>query len=230
MKRLLFAAAVVFGMSVSPASAASIVYTTSGANSVAGTATFTAIDSNHFSVTLENLTALISQTAQELDGLTFRLAGGGSPTLTSVSAPSILDCSSDHVYPCDPYAGVVAPMDGWASSTAAGLTTLAPQGLHPYAIINSSYQLPSSGNGNLANPQHNPFLVGPVVYNYTGSLTSLSDVTFFWGTVPAITTGSCSSGCTTFQQTDTPVPEPASLVLLGSGLIAAARSRLKKRA
>jgi hypothetical protein len=181
-------------------------------------------------------------TAQELDGLTYRLSGTtGSLALVGVSAPAIIDCSGDNTVPCDPYSGVVPTNDGWGVSTTAGLSNLTttPLGFHPFAIINSTYGLPASGDGNLANGEHNPFLIGPVVFTFNGQFTGVSDVTFFWGTTPDTTTGTCTSGCTTTTSTTsttsttttTPstVPEPGLLALLGAGLGAAAQ-RLRRRA
>src|SRR6187402_815231 len=100
MKSFAVAVAITLGFSATPALAAPIVFTTSGTigvDSVAASATFTTIDANHFSITLENLTTQISKTVQELDGLTFR-TGSGSPTLDSVLAQGILNCSGYHSY------------------------------------------------------------------------------------------------------------------------------------
>lgn len=213
------------------ADAAPIVFTTSGVNSVSGKATFN-FSASSFTVTLENLTASLSQTAQELDGLTFKLSpGGAAPTLTSVAAQGILDCSGDHVFPCAAYGGAVPANDGWGVSTNTGLSNLTtlPLGFHPFAIINPNYVLPAQGNGNLANPQHNPFLMGPVVFTFIGAFTGVSDVTFFWGTRPDTTVGVCLQGCDSFESTAIPTPEPTSMVLLGTGLAYAARRRVRRK-
>jgi hypothetical protein len=208
-------AALMLALSAAPALATPIVFTTSGAGGVTGTATFS-FSATSFTVTLDNLTSPTSMTAQELDGLTFDLTGSGSPKLVAVSAPKIVDCSSRHSLPCPNFTGTVPADNGWGASTISGLTdlTTVPLGFHPYAIINSNYTVPSTGNGNLANPQHNPFMVGPAVFTFTGSFTNVSNVKFDWGTQPLVTVG--TRGMTP------PVPEPGSIVLFATGLFGTA--------
>jgi hypothetical protein len=213
--------ALMLALSAAPALATPIVFTTSGTGAGSdhqlGKATFT-FSATTFTVTLDNLTSPTSFTDQELDGLTFDLTGPGSASLTSVSAPKIVDCSSAHSTPCPAFAGTPPVNDGWGATTTSGATTLTtvPLGFHPYAIINSDYTVAKKGNGNLNNPQHNPFLVGPVTFTFSGSFTNVSNVKFDWGTGPFVTVGK-SGGSTT-----PPVPEPGSVVLLGTSLLGAA--------
>ncbi len=217
----------------SSASATPITFTTTGTasgNPVSGQATFD-FGPTSFTITLENLLDPTEFISQMLDGLSFRLLGGsGNTSITGATAAGILQCGGDNLAPCDPYVGPVPTNYGWLTSTSGTITTIAPNGYKPFGIIDTSYSLPSNGNGGVANPSHNPLLVGPVIFTMSGGYTGVSDVTFFWGTVPDRTTGTCTN-CGGGGGNDplTPVPEPGTLILLGSGLVAAAhRARRTK--
>src|SRR5207237_572256 len=84
----------------------------------------------------------------------------------------------------------------------------------------------------LPNSQHNDYLLGPVAFNLSGSftgLTSVSGVTFLWGTTPETTTGGTTLGCTANCVLIQPAPEPGSLALLGLALSGLAWVRRRVR-
>ena len=157
---------------------------------------------------------------------------GSTPALTGVpSIGAIVNCTSG-TFPC-PAGGGSSPY-GWGAGTSLGETVLAagyhpPPGsiaFHDYAIINDSYTASSLGSGGLGNNGHNPLLIGPVTFAFSGAFTGVTDVSFLWGTDGAPTNGICLTCSTdTHDGDDPPVPEPASMLLFGTGLLESAQRR-----
>jgi hypothetical protein len=77
------------------------------------TAVFNFSSRNSLTITLTNNVAPTTFITSEVDGLRFSLTSmPATVTLQSVSAPSVIDCTSG-VTPCPPGAGSM-PYDGWA--------------------------------------------------------------------------------------------------------------------
>jgi hypothetical protein len=198
-----------------PAFSTPIVFTASGTagdgrpENAKATIDFTSL--TNMTITLENTAGPgeLGGISSVLDGFKFTFSSApASITLSEVDPIKVVDCSSgtcvDSLTGASPYSW------GVSGTLANPLLAAGTTSFKPYGIINGNIETTDG----IPNAQHNPYLMGPVVFKFTltglDAIPNISSADFYFGTVPDIQRG----------VPGTPVPEPSTLFLIGSGLIA----------
>jgi hypothetical protein len=177
-------------------------------------------------------TSNMTSIANILDGFIFSYTGTASGfALTSVTAGGqVVDC--EVATGCSDVSGSNSSPYGWSiyGSSATSLSLGAGgSALHPLGIADDSLLTNYLLDG-LTNDQHNPMILNSATLHltYTGTLSGITAATFLFGTTPDRITGDpcidCGGG-----GSQAAVPEPASLLLLGSGLAFVARRARRKQ-
>ncbi len=232
MKRLLWLIGLLtLGLAAppTPADAISITFDTSsgavsGGGPVQAEVVFTT-GAGMISITLRDLLVNPSNVGQLLSDLSFHVTTGQSSGSLTSSSGQERTVASNHTFTNGSTVAAGWLLTGGTGGTfklddlaggAAGPAHLiiGPAGGGTYSNANASI----AGNG-----PHNPFLVGDVTFTLAmagvTANSSIDNVLFSFGT----TTGDNVAGVTT------PVPEPATLLLLGSGLSVLGAQVLRRR-
>jgi hypothetical protein len=220
----------VFLLLSTPAFATSVTFSVSGGgpgNDDSATADFT-FSGGVLDLKLTN-TSNMTSIANILDGFNFSYTGTANTfALISVAAGGVVNCVDPGG--CSDVSGSYSSPYTWAinDNSPSPIEIRAGGGaLHPFGIADDSILANFASDG-LTNAQHNPMLLNYATFHFTyqGTIDAITGANFLFGTTPDSVPGT-GPGSSTSNPQDA-VPEPASLILLGSGLALGARRVRRK--
>ena len=214
-----------------PAFATSVTFSVSGGgpgNDDSATADFT-FSGGVLDLKLTN-TSNMTSIANILDGFNFSYTGTANTfALISVAAGGVVNCVDPGG--CSDVSGSYSSPYTWAindNSPSPIEIRAGGTALHPFGIADDSILTNYALDG-LTNAQHNPMLLNYATFHFTyqGTITGISGANFLFGTTPDSVPGTGPGNGNNNPQDA--VPEPASLLLVGSGLALAARRARRKQ-